>query len=68
MYRESVPATQDAAVNGSAVLFVSQAVQRSQVLRQAIHEYEQRIEQLTQTHPEFAIVDSFPGVGKNALT
>lgn len=61
--REAVPATHDAAVIRSSVLFVSTLVGHLQTLRAAIRRYEKRIQELTETHPEFPIVSSFPGVG-----
>lgn len=62
--RAAVPATHDAAVIASSVLFVRTVVQQLERLRQAIQEYETRIEALTEAHPDFPIVASFPGVGK----
>jgi transposase len=61
--RAAVPATHDRAVLGSSVLFVTTLVRHLQTLREAIQHYEERIQELTETHPEFPIVSSFPGVG-----
>lgn len=62
--RKAVPATHDAAVIASSVLFVTTLVQQLQGLREAIQEYDRRIQALTEAHPDFVIVSSFPGVGK----
>jgi transposase len=62
--RDAIPATQDAAVIASSILFVKTIVQQLQLLHEAIREYDKRIERLTETHPDFPLVDSFPGVGK----
>jgi transposase len=62
--RQAVPATHDAAVISSSVLFVTTMVRRLQALREAIQQYDKRIAQLTKAHPDFPIVDSFPGVGQ----
>jgi transposase len=62
--QQAVPATRDAAVIGSSVLFVSALVRQLLALRAAIQQYEKRLRELTETHPEFAIVKSFPGVGE----
>lgn len=61
--QQAVPATHDAAVIRSAVLFVTTLVGHLRALREAIQRYEKRIRELTETHPDFAIVSSFPGVG-----
>lgn len=61
--REAVSATHDAAVIRSSVLFVTTLVGHLRALREAIQRYEKRIQELTETHPDFAIVSSFPGVG-----
>ena len=61
--QQAVPATHDAAVIGSSVLWVTTLVQHLQTLREAIRHYEKRIQELTETHPDFPIVSSFPGVG-----
>ena len=61
--QQAVPATHDAAVIGSSVLCVTTLVQHLQALREAIRHYEKRIQELTETHPDFPIVSSFPGVG-----
>lgn len=61
--RQAVPATHDAAVLRSAVLFVTNMVRHLQALRESIRHYDQRLKELTETHPDFPIVSSFPGVG-----
>jgi transposase len=62
--RQAVPATHDAAVLSSSVLFVTTMVRHLQALRAAIQQYEKRIQELTESHPDFPIVSSFPGVGQ----
>ena len=62
--QQAVPATRDASVIRSSVLFVSSLVGQLLHLRAVIQRYEKHIRELAETHPEFAIVDSFPGVGE----
>jgi transposase len=62
--RDAIPATQDAAVIASLILFVKTIVRQLQLLHEAIREYDKRIAQLTETHPDFPLGRSFPGVGK----
>lgn len=62
--QRAVPATRDAAVVSSSVLFVSALVRQLLTLRTTIQQYEKRLRELTGTHPEFPIVKSFPGVGE----
>jgi len=62
--QDAIPATHDAAVIASSILFVKTIVQQLQLLHETIREYDKRIGRLTETHPDFAIVSSFPGVGK----
>jgi len=62
--RNAIPATQDAAVIASSILFVKTMLRQLQILREAIREYDKRIKQLTETHPDFPLVHSFPGVGQ----
>lgn len=61
---QAVAATHDAAVIRSSVLLVSVLVQQLQTLREAVQKYDKRIRELTETHPDFSIVSSFPGVGQ----
>jgi transposase len=61
--REAVPATHDTALLRSSVLFVTNLVRHLQALRETIRHYDKRIKELTETHPDFPIVNSFPGVG-----
>jgi transposase len=51
-------------VIASSMLFVKTIVRQLQLLHEAIREYDKRIEQVTEAHPDFPLVDSFPGVGK----
>jgi transposase len=62
--REAIPATKDRAVVASAALFVQELVCQLQVLRATIQKYDKQIEAITQEHPDFPIVSSFPGIGK----
>jgi transposase len=62
--QQAVPATRDEAVTRSSVLFVGALVRQLLTLRTTIQQYEKRIRGLTETHPEYAIVKSFPGVGE----
>lgn len=62
--QQAVPATRDVAVIGSSILFVSALIGQLLGLRAAIQQYEKRIRELTETHPEFPIVKSFPGIGE----
>lgn len=62
--RQAVPATHDAAVIASSILLVKTIVRHLQLLRESIQEYDKRIEQIAEMHPDFPIVCSFPGVGK----
>ncbi len=59
----AVPATRDRALLESASLEVSLWLRVLAQLADGIAEYERRIETAVQTHPDFFIVDSFPGVG-----
>jgi transposase len=61
---EAQALTQDEAVVEPAVLLVRSLLRTIAVLRESIAELEQRIEQLLQAHPDYAIVASFPGAGK----
>lgn len=62
--RAAVPATGDAAVVRSAARFVQALVRQLKVLRADIQEYEKQIEAIVTQHPDFPIVNSFPGVGR----
>jgi transposase len=62
--QQAIPATRDEAVVRSSVLFVSALVRQLLTLRTTIQQYEKRIRELTEAHPECAIVKSFPGVGE----
>ena len=56
--------TKDRAVVASAALFVQELVCQLQVLRNTIQKYDKQIEAIAQQHPDFPIVNSFPGIGK----
>jgi transposase len=62
--RDAIPATLDVAVITSSILFVKTIVRQLQLLHEAIREYDKRIQQVTESHPDFPLVRSFPGVGK----
>lgn len=62
--RAALPATGDAAVVRSAARFVQALVRQLKVLRADIQEYERQIEAIVEQHPDFPIVNSFPGVGR----
>lgn len=62
--RRAVPATHDRAVIQSSVLMVQATVRLLQNLREDIARCEERIEQLTKAHPDFALFDSLPGAGE----
>jgi transposase len=61
--RQSVPATKDQAVIQSSVLMVQATVRLIQSVKRDIDQCEARIEELTKSHPDFAIFDSLPGAG-----
>ena len=56
--RDAIPATLDVAVIRSSILFVKTIVRQLQLLHEAIREYDKRIEQVTETHPDFPLVRS----------
>lgn len=61
--RRAVPATHDAAVICSCSAAVLAWVRMVRTVRDTIVGYDQQIESLTREHPDFAIIDSLPGVG-----
>jgi len=61
--RNAVPATEDAAVIDSCSTAVLAWVRMLRELRATIASYDQKIETLARQHPDFAIVNSLPGVG-----
>jgi transposase len=62
--REAIPATQDRAVLSSSRVFVQDLVAELQRLRATIRKYDKQIEAIVRQHPDFPIVNSFPGIGK----
>lgn len=62
--RQAIAATRDEAVIRSCVLLVQASVRLIQQLNQDISCCEERIEELTRSHPDFAIFDSLPGAGE----
>jgi transposase len=61
--RKAVCATHDQAVIRSAMFMAQATVRQIQTIQQDISQCEERIEQLTKSHPDFAIFDSLPGAG-----
>jgi len=61
--RRALPAVNDAAVTHSCSVAVAGFVRVLRELRDAITSYDKQIETLTRQHPDFAIIDSLPGVG-----
>ena len=61
---QAIPATRDPAVIRSSVAAVRLLVQLIRSLREGIATLDEEIQQLTETHPDFALFDSFPGAGK----
>jgi len=61
--RRAVSATHDAAVTCSCSAAVLALVRIVRAIRDAIVCYDQQIEILAREHPDFAIIDSLPGVG-----
>lgn len=58
-----MPATLDQAVIHASVLMVHATVRLIQNLKQDIERCEERIAELTKSHPDFTIFDSLPGAG-----
>jgi transposase len=61
--RKAICATHDQALIRSAMFMVQATVRQIQTIQQDISQCEERIEQLTKSHPDFAIFDSLPGAG-----
>jgi transposase len=59
----AVPATRDTALLSAAKLAAASLVRMLNGLRDDIAAYDRHIEATVKTHPDFPIVDSFPGVG-----
>ena len=59
-----MPATHDQAVIRASVLMVQATVRLIQALKRDIELCDERIEELTKSHPDFTIFDSLPGAGK----
>ena len=59
----AVPLTTDRAIIQSRQLRVRSIVCQIQQLNKAISEYDEQIEKLYQTHPDYSIFHSFPGAG-----
>lgn len=57
------PATNDPAIMETSVLLVTVLVKLIAVLRQSIKELDEKIKVAFQSHPNFAVFDSFPGAG-----
>jgi transposase len=61
--KQAVPATHDRAVIQASVLMVQATVRLIRDLKRDIELCDERIEELTKSHPDFAIFDSLPGAG-----
>jgi hypothetical protein len=61
--RQAVPATHDQAVIQASILMVQATVRLIQDLKRDIELCDKRIDELTKSHPDFAIFDSLPGAG-----
>jgi len=61
--RNAVPATHDEAVIRSCSRAVLGLVRILREVRAALRAYDEELETLTRQHPDFALIDSFPGVG-----
>ena len=61
--RKAVCSTHDQAVIRSAMFMVKATVRQIQTIQQDISQCEERIEQLSKSHPDFAIFDSLPDAG-----
>lgn len=61
--RTAIPAIHDQAVLETSVWIVRRLVQQLAVLREAIAEQDQRLRELSQAHPDYAIFASFPSAG-----
>lgn len=59
----AVPATRDPALLASANIEATVLVRIIAELRAGIADYERQIEAAVQVHPDFSLMDSFPGVG-----
>jgi hypothetical protein len=61
--RMAVPATQDAALLKTAHLMIQTSIQMLESLRAAIEKFDSEIKAVYATHPDRAIIESFPGAG-----
>jgi hypothetical protein len=61
--REAVPATRDRAVICSCSQAALSLARILREVRATIRSYDQDLETLTREHPDFALIDSLPGVG-----
>jgi transposase len=61
--RDAVPATHDRAVIRSCSQAALSFARMLREIRAAIRSYDQDLETLTREHPDFALIDSLPGVG-----
>ena len=64
LIRQAIPATHDPALLESGRLAIGSWVELLALLREQILRHDQQIEEVAQAHPDFAIVDSFPGAGR----
>jgi transposase len=64
LIRQAVPATHDPALLQAGRLTVGSLVRLIAQLRENIARYEEQIEEVAQAHPDFPIMNSFPGAGR----
>lgn len=64
LIEKAVAATQDAAVVDPSVLMVQTLLAMIAVVRNQIAVYERQIAATAEAHPDFAVMDSFPGAGE----
>ena len=63
LIEQAVAAIKDQAVVESSILIVRRLVRQLETLRDAIAEHDKKIEDLTQSHPDYAVFSSLPGAG-----
>lgn len=63
LIEQAIPAVKDKAVLDSSVLIVRRIVGQLEALRAAIVEFDKKIADLAQSHPDYSIFSSLPGAG-----
>lgn len=61
--RQAVPATTDAALLETALLCIQNSVRLLEQMRASLAVFDDRIAQVHRTHPDYALMQSFPGAG-----